>query len=605
MEKIIIVEGIKEEAAKKLKERFPYDNNLIDSILNIDPTGYKYVDYIVRQIEKWIPELSGEKGGLNYLQGQTLYDVFEDIIPWFHNTSIRITPEFLKKARDKYLIAMDKDVENFEKILKSPKEILNYHPYFLQTLKNVIEENKTGKEKERDLKSQVEKLYEDDVVLVLKPKTYDASCYYGAATRWCTASKENKEHFKRYSKIGNLYYFINKKTGLKNALFVNFDKDVNIYNAKDEQISTEDLRENFPNQDNLIDELIGVSNLVKSLRQFSKGQMTERELIESDPSIRDIKTKEPLGSSIISIDFHDDEKFFKSLDLDENDTWFAKMIFSSYDSYEFIDYYTVQEDFKEGYIIYRELNKENEEKLLKISSIIIPEKKFDLSDEDFRKELSNKLNELFENEIDSILSDYTSEKNYGMSQSAKEYVDKEINDLLEELGFELKRKFDIISTTPGNLIMWATKLQINKTDVVSLFNQIVGNYGKSIGGWYENPYEFEAYDNFNKESFNREVERNLDKILEKIEEYFDKGENKLKDFIELMNRIKSKFKMNVLYELPKDKNISFTIKGFDRDDMKILVTLRKKLQQRNLKLSEDNFYKLLYQKELFDIFGKS
>jgi hypothetical protein len=142
-----------------------------------------------------------------------------------------------------------------------------------------------------------------------------------------------------------------------------------------------------------------------------------------------------------------------------------------------------------------------------------------------------------------------------------------------------------------------------------LFNQIVENNGKSIGGWYDNSYDFRDDDNFDKESFNRTVERNFDEILEKIEESSDLEGGGLKNFIEMISRIKSKFKLNIWYKLPKDKSVNFKISGFDRDKMKINLLLNKSdkgpYSGKSISLSEENFYKLLYQKELFDIFDDS
>ena len=48
------------------------------------------------------------------------------------------------------------------------------------------------------------------------------------------------------------------------------------------------------------------------------------------------------------------------------------------------------------------------------------------------------------------------------------------------------------------------------------------------------------------------------------------------------------------------KDTSFVIKGFDKDDMKINVDLRHGLKKISRKVSEENFYNLLYQPELFD-----
>jgi hypothetical protein len=73
----------------------------------------------------------------------------------------------------------------------------------------------------------------------------------------------------------------------------------------------------------------------------------------------------------------------------------------------------------------------------------------------------------------------------------------------------------------------------------------------------------------------------------------------IKQFVAMTERIKKKYKVGVTYDLPKLPGVSFRIKDFDREKMKIDVTLRKGLQVVQKKLSEEDFYKLLYQPELF------
>ena len=606
MKRVLIIEGKKEDVAKRLKQKFVYDGRFIDRVLSIDPTGYKYVDYIGRKIEDIIPKLSSNVGGLNVQQTESLLDLFGVVIPWFNNNSEKIKDDDIWNADTVYRGRIGLNVPNINGIADAPKDINAYEdPEFIKVLMDIVDSRKSEKEKEREIKSQAEKIYEDEDVLVIRPKSHAASCYYGANTKWCTTTKESPSYFERYFRNGKLYYFINKKTGLKNALNVSNDNGITVFDSKDNEISLNDFRENFPNQDNLIDDLTGTANLVKSLRKFSKGEITARELEGSDPMIDRVRVMEPLGSSVIDIEFKDEDQFLKSIDLGEDDIWFAKVIESSYSGYEFFDTYTVEEDFKSGYIIYNLLNDDNLEKLEKISSLIVPEKEFDLTDDTFKEILAERLNTLFEREMDWIIGDYASEKNNEMVQTARQSVNDSITRMLNELGFELKRSYDTISTTIGNLLMWSVRMQLFKTDILSLFKQIIESHGKGIGGWHDNSYEFQDPDNFDLVSFNRTVERNLDSILDKIEDDSNEEGKSLRDFIEMMDRIKSKFKLNVNYSLPKDKDISFSIKGFDKEDMKILITLRKGLKQRNFKLTEENFYKLLYQKELFDIFGDS
>jgi hypothetical protein len=605
---VVIIEGRKEDVSKRLKQKFEYDGSFIDRMLSVDPTGYKYIDYIGKQLEKLIPQLAGEKGGLNVRQQDAIEDVMAMVIPWFHNNVNRITEDDIWQAETIFRQRNNNLVPNIEGISKSYKDINQYeNPEFIKTLMEIIDSKKTEREKERELKSQAERLYEDDDVLVIRPKSYAASCYYGANTKWCTAGKGSSGYYDRYANRGLLYYFIKKKENKKMALYRNTEDRTNeVYNAQDTEVTVNDLREAFPNQNDLIDELIGVGDFIKALRKFSRGLIDSRELEDSDDSIYKVKPSEPLGQSTIIIDFDNDEKFFKSLDISEDDQWFLNGINSHYGSYEFMDSYQVEQDFKEGYIIFnkKELNTENIEKLKEIAELVLPGEEFNLEDDEYKVKLSNTLLTLFNDEIDSILGDYQSDKNNEMLTTAKRSTEDEINNFLESIGFQIHRDYDLIATTPGNLVMWSVRLNLPKIDAISLFNQIIEEVGTGrMGGWAENYYEFQDIDNFDLVSFNNSVERQFNQILETLEEDEESGGEKIKEFLGFRNRIIKKFTLNEWYVLPSDKKVSFRVEGFDREDMKVIIQIKKEYKGfRKLELSEENFNNLLYNLQLFDLF---
>ena len=603
MSKIILIEGKKEDVAKKLKSKFVFDGPFIDRILNVDPTGYKYVDYIARQVEKIIPELSGPNGGLNYDQSTAIYDVFYQIIPWFHNNFSKITSDDIWKTETKYR-ARHGVFDNINNLADNPKDINQYtNPAFLEELMDVVDNRKTKSELEKELKNQAEKLYEDDDVLVVKPNTYAASCYYGANTKWCTTTKDSSHYFRQYVEKGSLYYFLNKKTGLKLALHINKnDGEKLVYDASDKEMTIETLRESFPNQDDLIDELVGAGKFLKTLRDFVRGKVSSRDLEDSDDAILNVKDGNPLGQSIITIDFGSDEKVYNAMDLSDDDIWFLNAMSSYYSDYNFMDSYQVESDFKDGYILYQDLDEENREKIKQIASIIIPNKEYDIEGEDYRIELSKTLLDLFEKQMDYILGEYHSEKENEMQTTAKEGISKEMQDYFESIGFSVKRPYDELNTTAANLLMWAARLDIQKIDAISLFNRIVEFNGTGkMGGWYENTYEFQDDKNFDNISFNRRASNELDNIIEKME-----SDNNIQDFLNFRKRIESKYKINTWHTLPKDKEINFKIINFDRDDMKIVIELNTRFKgTKRIKVSEEGFQNLLYQPELFDIFGDS
>ena len=60
------------------------------------------------------------------------------------------------------------------------------------------------------IKEEVEDIdiaYEDKNLVVIHPKTREASCRYGSDTQWCTAA-EGGESFNQYDSSGNLYYYL-------------------------------------------------------------------------------------------------------------------------------------------------------------------------------------------------------------------------------------------------------------------------------------------------------------------------------------------------------------------------------------------------------------
>jgi len=126
------------------------------------------------------------------------------------------------------------------------REIKNYNGYghFLQdvsTKKNTI----SKKEEKKIQKSGAEQIFSNDDVNVIKPITYEASCYYGAGTKWCTASRDTDMHWLNYSRKGNLYYvFLNRykndnrfyKVAIQTFFDSDFDQSI-YWDATDEPMT--------------------------------------------------------------------------------------------------------------------------------------------------------------------------------------------------------------------------------------------------------------------------------------------------------------------------------------------------------------------------------
>jgi len=128
------------------------------------------------------------------------------------------------------------------RIATSPKNLDSYGDISqVERVMDEVDSIQTKKEKETQAKSGVDKLYEDERWLLVKPNTYEGSCYYGSSTKWCTSSKTTTTHFEDYSKRGNLYYIIDKSHQLgdyyKIALFKEWDGNEEWYDRADDSLN--------------------------------------------------------------------------------------------------------------------------------------------------------------------------------------------------------------------------------------------------------------------------------------------------------------------------------------------------------------------------------
>ena len=161
-------------------------------------------------------------------------NMLTDYVQRFHNNLDKIHPA----------LVMDMGFYSASKVGTSPKNIDSYPDY--RTLKRIVdaaEESVTRKQREEEAKEGVDKLYEDDRWLLVRPNTYEGSCYYGSSTKWCTSSKDAPQHFASYSKSGNLYYIIDKSKDVGDFFKIALHKDWNgeekWYDRADNDLSQE------------------------------------------------------------------------------------------------------------------------------------------------------------------------------------------------------------------------------------------------------------------------------------------------------------------------------------------------------------------------------
>jgi hypothetical protein len=143
--------------------------------------------------------------------------------------------------------------------------------------------------------SNIEVPYEDESWKVVIPKSYDASCYWGSGTRWCTATRETSDWYNEYSSQGPLYIIIDKKTEDK----YQFHFESEQFMDKNDRDIDFPIADEIPNwNDNLsnffinIMEKTGNDDYVLHAESYITGYQNGRKLVRTGLDIFNYKKKE-------------------------------------------------------------------------------------------------------------------------------------------------------------------------------------------------------------------------------------------------------------------------------------------------------------------------
>jgi hypothetical protein len=169
LESTILLEGRKEDTLKKYGEEH---SELIDMLSEVDPSGNnKYLDWMVKTAL-----------GKNQDSPVPTADMVARSVADFHRLLARIR---------------NKDINSYKS---------------LEELKTVIDEAKSAEE-EKKVAKQAKLVFSNDVVDIYAPFTWEASCKYGAGSKWCVTMKDNPSYFNNNYGKDNFYFFLRKDVG--------------------------------------------------------------------------------------------------------------------------------------------------------------------------------------------------------------------------------------------------------------------------------------------------------------------------------------------------------------------------------------------------------
>lgn len=217
---MLISEGRKEDVYKKFKNVIEVERKLSSSFQSLsiydvlikDPyiqqTNYKFLEPLIKQFYVYNHYIPREGKELEELEPNTIQTATSSNLAK-KNFVTEIIPllRFFENNKDKYV---KKDLnqyvgEDFDK-------------NFFDLTKDLMKKSEEKKEKEIAGKN-VDKIYEDNHILVVSPKTHQASCYYGAGTRWCVSMRDRPSYFGDYTIDSKLYFVILKGKSKENVFY--------------------------------------------------------------------------------------------------------------------------------------------------------------------------------------------------------------------------------------------------------------------------------------------------------------------------------------------------------------------------------------------------
>ena len=176
------------------------------------------------------------------------------------------TPEYIETQKREghiwsgVLNGLLSTVEEFDRVRPNLKKLDLYQYDNRQEVTDALEAWKKEKIRNIETHKESEVVFEDDRFKVVVPKSHTSSCYYGAGTKWCTATKDSDTHFTSYDKEGKLFYILDKSAPTSNkyykvALNKTYKGSNTFYDATDSSIPDPEEIDYLLNHPELIDKI--------------------------------------------------------------------------------------------------------------------------------------------------------------------------------------------------------------------------------------------------------------------------------------------------------------------------------------------------------------
>jgi hypothetical protein len=554
----------------------------------------------------WVLSQGKEIKGLNWVQFLNSMAQVSDMMSFIdRRVSKKDTEEFASRLKSG-------DLENFatsyDKIVKSPKDI-NVYPNInsIKEFYDQIKRRTYTTDEVKKAKNESKKLYEDQKYLIVQPLTHQASCVYGAETKWCVSSRDSSRYFDDYIKNSKFVYVINKKgTNLRNSKFALRIPETGkpeVWDQQDSRSNFDVLYASMPGIDEILSNILNIGGTdYQTLMKYKKSGKQDTTLNIDDETFEIVD-----GNVMLFFDPADYFKLFKHQLYDYSIQQLESFAGSSYGRRtEWTDSYTAEEDWKEGYVL-QSLNDDNLEKLDKIIGVVaspLLQQKDELM-KDYRNNYYSKCSEVL-NAHNWFIEKMTDEYQYATDDAYTVGIEKGVNDeycdVLQPLGIESKVCFRKYYTSVDNMLLLYEKYGSPQKSIRAVITAAIDEE-ILVSDIFENYYEYKDDDTFNSR-FNYESEKLLDEFYENLVDEEDGVFDDIQEYQKIVDYVVNKIGFNVKKDIPTLKDTQITIVGVEPDNS-ITVVIQKNIgysaKSKKYTLTFEQLISLLKNYQLFEI----
>lgn len=340
------------------------------------------------------------------------------------------------------------------------------------------------------------------------------------------------------------------------------------------------------------------------LKSIIDGEYLNDEEVGDNMVVKYFNQNNP-GKSFIKLSFELEDFLELIDDLTDDDRDYVDRYFGRYyyhETPEFMSWDTAEDDWNEGYIL-SSLDVENKQILREIIKYSVNVRNID-DDSGIIAYLGN---EEFRREINDIIDEYNNYYNQCMSDSLKNAIHKELENILSPYNIIEKEFLTEYVTIASNLVKLYDDTESQDLNIKELITKLIDNLSINVGNYSEDVWNI-GCQYFDNEGFNKDIKTYLEKILEKIESGFEdedgtadiEGYNRVLKYIKNLEHIKTDSGMN-WYKLPTMDGYSFIVDNINVGGVNI--TLHKDSdssfeEKRSIKL--DDFPSFVENYKLFE-----